>query len=589
VVVKKVLLVGLAALAAFLLAAGRAASDPVWAGQCGIAAHTTVWADYGWPAFLKVMARPGTVLAVTNNPGGDYPAEARALGAATYGFDVHMKDKVGTPGAPADPSTIEAAANKQYQTTVARMGGCATPLIVENELFGAGNVTPWSTTYTEYRSDVLSYLQDLAALGAHPVLLIARSPYLGSSDAVAWWQQVFKVADVVREDYIPAPPVWKLGPVLGNRFLRERYRQAVAGFLSIGIPANRLGIMISVLSAKGGGGRSELQPSASWYQVVKWYSLSAKEVSRELGLGSVFSWGWQEWSAKEVDPDKPKAACVWLWTRDQSLCNAPRTIGPSFETSLTEGQLVLPTGTFCRAPGYGTVGTGEVTRLATVTGDRNAATSALFERIVESRHAGASSRQVLATERMVVNRAFGGSRSAYHDALAQAHATVAMARAALGDEVRRAKLEAALPVRTPTPGEIGAFYKSYPQLLLRRVRVTPKAVWLGGKSEGYALSGYAPDLFFSVPAGRKSRVATLLGPYTVKPAGAAVSLGAVPISVARPAIVAALEGFERAAAFEHWTISLQREALNVATCRADALPQPAEVDLTDYLPFLQLQ
>jgi hypothetical protein len=585
----KVLLVIAAALAAFLLAAGRAASDPIWVGQCGIASQQTVWGEYGWPTLLPVLARPGTLLAVTNNPGSDYPAEARARGAATYGFDLKLKDKVGTPGAPADPSTIQSAAETQYQKTVARMGGCTTPLIVENELFGAGTVTPWSDANTQYRADVLAYLQDLAGLGAHPVLLVSRPPFTGSADAASWWLDVAKVADIVREDYIPAPAVWHLGPVVGNRFLRERYRQAIADFTSIGIPPNRLGLMISVLTAKMGGGRAELQPDSAWYQVVKWYSLSLKEVARETGLGSVFSWGWQQWNPVEVDPTKTKAACVWLWTRQHGLCNAPRMLGPGFDTSLSEGQIILPKGVFCRATGFGSIGAGEVTRLADVTGDRNAALSALFERLVESQRAAAPPKLVTAAEHTVIQQSFGGDVSAYRAALAQSHATVALARAVLGDELRRARLEAPLPVRKPSAGEIAAFYNEYPQLLVRSVRAKPKAQWLGGKTEGYALEGSAPQQVFSAASGRRSRITTLLGQYDVKPSGAAIQLGALSLPAARPAIVSALEGFARAAAFQRWTISLQRGALGRAICRNDQLPQPAEVDITAYLPFLQLQ
>ena len=57
----------------------------------------------------------------------------------------------------------------------------------------------------------------------------------------------------------------------------------------------------------------------------------------------------------------------------------------------------------------------------------------------------------------------------------------------------------------------------------------------------------------------------------------------------RPAIAAALRGFERAQSFEHWTISEQNQALNRTICLRDQLPQPAAIDLTEYLPFLRLQ
>ena len=50
--------------------------------------------------------------------------------------------------------------------------GCATPVIVLNELSGPGLVTPWSDNNAQYRANVLAFVQDLAALGAHPVLLL---------------------------------------------------------------------------------------------------------------------------------------------------------------------------------------------------------------------------------------------------------------------------------------------------------------------------------------------------------------------------------------------------------------------------------
>src|SRR5581483_9588955 len=103
--VVKVLLAVLVAVAASLLAVESAPANPVWSGQCGIAAQQTVWGEYGWPSLLPILARPGTLLAITNNTGSpDYAAAARARGAATYSFDLKLRSKVGTPDAPADPS-----------------------------------------------------------------------------------------------------------------------------------------------------------------------------------------------------------------------------------------------------------------------------------------------------------------------------------------------------------------------------------------------------------------------------------------------------------------------------------------------------
>src|SRR5207237_6043645 len=113
--VGKLALVVVAAASACLLAAGRAASDPAWAGECGIAAQQTVWGEYGWPSLLPILAHRGTLLAVTTHSRTDYAVAARARGAATYAFDLKFPHKVGPPTKPADPSTIETAAEAEEQ------------------------------------------------------------------------------------------------------------------------------------------------------------------------------------------------------------------------------------------------------------------------------------------------------------------------------------------------------------------------------------------------------------------------------------------------------------------------------------------
>jgi hypothetical protein len=51
----------------------------------------------------------------------------------------------------------------------------------------------------------------------------------------------------------------------------------------------------------------------------------------------------------------------------------------------------------------------------------------------------------------------------------------------------------------------------------------------------------------------------------------------------------ALRGFEKAQAFERWTIARQNLALSSTICLHDQLPQPAAIDLTQYLPFLRIE
>ena len=85
---KRVLLLVPVVVSACLLAAGRASSNPVFAGQCGIDAQQTVWGEYGWPSLLPILAHKGTLLAVTTHSRTDYAVAARARGAATFAFDL---------------------------------------------------------------------------------------------------------------------------------------------------------------------------------------------------------------------------------------------------------------------------------------------------------------------------------------------------------------------------------------------------------------------------------------------------------------------------------------------------------------------
>src|SRR6185437_6506298 len=114
------------------------------------------------------------------------------------------------------------------------------------------------------------------------------------------------------------------------------------------------------------------------------------------------------------------------------------------------------------------------------------------------------------------------------------------------DELRRAQLEQERYAPAPTAGEVAAFYSAYPDLLVRLVRVSPSAPWVAGGKRGLALAEAAPQRLFSLPTGKKSQVATLLGTFSVRALGPAQPLGSLPFSAVRPAIVAALRGFERA-------------------------------------------
>jgi hypothetical protein len=567
------------------VAHGAPAPPPPYAGQCGLPATGPLWAEFGWPtpAYEAIFGKPGVILGASS---GDWPAKMRAAGASTVYFDLNLKNRIGTTVKPADPSLIDARAKKFFDFTVTQTG-CATPVIVLNELAGAGLVTPWSDNNAQYRANALRFVQQLASLGAHPVMLIAARPYTGG-DAGLWWQQLAASAEIVREDYVPATLTWKNGPVLGNRTLRESYRQAVGDLTSIGIAPNRVGLMISFATTKGFGGRSGLASADAWYQVVKWQALAAQQVAAETGIASVWSWGWGQWNVGEQDPAKPYALCAWLWTRSPALCNAPKAIGDTFDTSLKTGQLnVLTAGQQC-VIGKHVLSNDAIQKLQLVTGERDTAYSAIYQRLIESDRVPVSSRDVLDAERAVIAQAFKGSRAAYVTALRQAHASVDIARGVLGDQLRRAKLETTFFAGRPSANEIQTFYESYPELLVRMVQSSPSPAWLGDQAKGLALSEVAPNWLFTLKTGTGGRVRTTNGVFTVKALDDALPLGAVPLGQASKPIQAALRTFARGAAYDKWSIARQRFGLNDAICARDDLPQPASVDLTSYLPFLRL-
>jgi hypothetical protein len=561
----------------------RAAAPAPYAGACGLPATQPIWFEFGQTYLEPIFGRPGVVIGTST---GDWPAHMRSLGTGTVYFDLNLRNRVGTPTKPTDPATMPDRAKRLYDFA-SQQTGCSTPVVVFNELAGPGLVTPWSDTNAQYRANVLALIKDIAALGAHPVLLIPAAIY-ADGDALTWWQQVSASAEIVREIYVPATATWKQGVVLGNRTLRQRYRDAVADLTSIGIPPTKVGLMVSFATTRGFGGRNGLEPVGAWFQVAKWQALAVKQVAAETHIASVWSWGWGRWSVGEQDPEKGHVACVWLWTRSPSLCDAPKQLGPRFDTSLQEGQLsVLRAGAQCLI-GKRVLSNGAISQLEAMTGDRDTAYSALFERIVESARSPVSTARVLKAEQAVIAQSFGGSRTAYASALRAAHASIAVARGVLGDELRRMQVQPTLPGGTPSAAQIQTFYQSYPDLSVRLVQSKPVPQWLGDAAKGFAISEVAPPRVFDLKTGKAATVRTSEGSFRVQPLDDALPLGAVPLGKVTPAIKAALRGFTRGEEFEQWTVGKQRAALNTATCAQDDLPQPSAVDLTSYLPFLRL-
>jgi hypothetical protein len=320
-----------------------------WAGACGLPDSKPLWIDYaeGSVGFRDtVFARPGIVAATS---GAAVPKALRTGGARTVYWHMKLGALVGTTTAPADPATIDAAAQKLFDTAAAS-SGCSTPLIALNELNGASTTTPWTTTNARYRQNVLDLLRALQSRGARPFLLVNSFPYT-DGEAADWWRQAAHVADLVPEVYFNAPAVMRQGVILGSRRMRSALRASIAAYTAIGIPVSKLGVVLGFQSGPGAGGREGLQPSSTWFRYAKLYTLAAKRVASEFGVATVWSWGWGTFSAAGADPDKEAAACVYLWARDPALCDGPSAAGPDFEASRAEGQIALPQGVSARSTG----------------------------------------------------------------------------------------------------------------------------------------------------------------------------------------------------------------------------------------------
>jgi hypothetical protein len=552
--------------------------------SCGLAEAQPVWIDFADSSvsfWRDRFARPGVVVAT----GGPLLAEElRAAGAGTVHWDMYLRKRVGTPSEPADAGLIERRADSLFDYAVS-VTGCQQPLIALNELWGASLPTPLTPTAERYRANVLRFVSRLAERGGHPALLVSSSPFTGG-DAAAWWKAVGAVSDVVLENYSNANVVWKGGAVDGSRRLRTRYRQSAAKLLALGIPASRIGLMIGFQTGAGVGGREGLSPRSRWFDVAKWQGLAAGQVARELRLAHVWSWGWAQRNERSNDPDKTFAACVWLWARDPSLCDAPGILGKELDPDRRAGQLDLAVGVRC-VYGSTPLTASSVAALAKVTQDRELALTALVIRAVERERATVSSSAVLAAERRIVAARFAGSAAAYRAALAEKGASLQVARAIIGDEFRGSQIRGRLATSRPSSADVARFRSTYAPVLARRVAVSPAPSWLP-EGSGFALATSAPEALFHVPTGRPVTIQTAEGRFTVRTLGATTALGALSSELAHPAIVRELRSERRSDVYAAWLLRAQTAAEGRLVCERDRLPELGVVTLSSFAPFLSL-
>jgi hypothetical protein len=550
--------------------------------SCGVAEGQPAWIDFAdgsTPFFRERFARPGVIVA-TGGP--DVAREARVAGAGNIFWDMWLRKRIGTPPAPVDNELMEQRADV-LMARATFVTGCQRPFIALNELSGARTPWPLTSTAEQYRANVLRFMKRLVERGARPALLVAGRPYT-EGEAAEWWRQVGEISDVVVQRYSNANVIWRAGAIDGSRKLRKFYRDSAIELLQVGIPASRLGLMIGFQTGPGVGGREGLKPRSRWFDVVKWQAFASHEIARELRLGHVWSWGWAQRNARSNDPDKTYAACVWLWARDPRLCDAPGTLGDELDADRRAGQLDLPAGARCAYED--TVFTASrVSALAKVTGDRELALTALLARAVERARTTVSSDRILAAERRIVTSRFGGRRTAYRAALAQAGASVSTARGIIGDELGRLEIRGRLRISRPSSLDVARYRATFAPFLARPVEVSPAPSWLP-EGSGIALATSAPERVFRIATGRAAKVHTAEGVFTVRALGPAIELGALPAGQARPAIVRELRSALRADAYAEWSIRKQKEAASRLTCNRDRMPELGVVTLSGFVPFL---
>ena len=208
------------------------------------------------------------------------------------------------------------------------MTRCGTSTIGLNELLGAQLPAPWAVANSVYRADVLAFVRALAERGAQPHLFISQGAATAGA-AGDWWRAVAEAATIVREVYVPAKVLSSLGSTGASVYFRYQLRRAVRNLTMAGIPSSRIGLALGFQT--DASGRDGLA-APRWYEVVKRETLAARRVSSELGLESVWSWGWAAFGGG-LDPTQQRAACVYLWARNPVLCDARRAVGRGFDAS----------------------------------------------------------------------------------------------------------------------------------------------------------------------------------------------------------------------------------------------------------------
>ena len=542
------------------------------------------------PALDRLRRRLRSVLADVRAAGGrrrrrelHLPVQIRARREDRLLGD--EPQRVGTPTNPLDPAVVEDWADRVFYRAVAS-SACATPWIALNEMWGSNLATPWSPTNAQYRQNVIIFVRRLRALGAHPYLLVNSRPFTDGE------------AGGIRASRRP------LHGLRARGLFRRAADQQAGGRSWLAHAPQRVppgrdrpdvdrdpGLEDRHLPRlpyePGQGGREGLKPASAWFNNIKLQVLAIKQVSREIPLATIWSWGWGEWALADRDPDKPAAACVYLWTRDHKLCNGPGMAGRGFDPNLAEGQLNLSGSVQCRTP-WGNIGTGRLSSLAGVTRDREIAYTSLFARLVLKKEVKVKREELGAAERAIVRNgsAAAARRTAKRLARLGRRGTSRGESSPTSCARRRSNAASTSPALPATRSPNTSAPIRTPSA--RLVTSMPAPSWLGKQRRGVAIEGMAPAAVFRIPTGKTVTLVTREGTLKVRAVGPTAPLGAFALDEARSSIRAALVRISQDQVFDNWLMSRETSALQWVTCRRDWLPAVGTLELAGELPFLAL-
>jgi len=164
--------------------------------------------------------------------------------------------------------------------------------------------------------------------------------------------------------------------------------------------------------------------------------------------------------------------------------------------------------------------------------------------------------------------------------------TQADARAIIADRLARDRVKERFRPRPATARQISDFISTYSATNVRLVSVDAPAPWLGGAQRGFAVETIAPDQVFTLPLGTLRPLDTIDGRFVVRALGPALPLFALPPARAQDVARAVLGRFAKDDVYQRWLRSRETALLAEAVCARDEVPEPGDVDLTLWAPFL---